>query len=369
MLKKVYFAYTVIITAMLVWLVLTLSLNSTKIPIFSTTIPYRFFEANIFSIITMTICAIKLQRKNENYVTRVLPFILLIGTFSTLISINLLDIKGFSIAHTPIETVVNFISDFLASGYTYILPLAVLMLLEPNNKITDVLKKIGYVAVGLTAAVNIFVMIKTEMVNTLPNLYANEKIGLSSLDSTLSWTSMFILAALAVEVGVIIIGFLTNYCLEAETIQSEDLDYEELADQANAIAKTRQEINLGIRKEPVAAPVNQTPTGGQMNLSNQMNLNSNVGVVDKGNQNLKVQHIDKSLVKVGPVVNTTVEETPSVDPAKVQTQAPAPAPAPQQVQQVQPVQAVQQAAPVAPQTPMPQNVQQPVPNNQTNQVQ
>ena len=68
-------------------------------------------------------------------------------------------------------------------------------------------------------------------------------------------------------------------------------------------------------------------------------------------------------------IDNVIEETPSVDPAKVQAQAPAPAHAPQQVQQVQPVQAVQQPAPVAPQTPMPQNVQQPVPNNQTNQVQ
>ena len=334
MLKKVYFIYTVIITVMLVWLVLTLSLNSTKVAIFASTVPYRFFEANIFSIITMTLCAIKLQKKNENYVTRVLPFILLIGTVSTLININLLDIKGFSIAHTPIETVVNFVSDFLASGYTYILPLAVLMLLEPNNKISSILKKIGYVAVCLTAAINIFVMIKTEMVNTLPNLYANEKVGLSSLDSTLSWSSMVILAALAVEVGVIIIGFLTNYCLETETIQSEDLTYDELADQAKAIAKERQDINLGLKKAP-ETPVNVTPTpGGSMNLSNQLSANSNVGVVDKNAQNLKVQHIDKNLVKVGPVVNTTVEETPSIDPEIAEAQKTAAAPAaPQAVQQ------------------------------------
>lgn len=353
MLKKVYFAYTVIITTMLVWLVLTLSLSGTKIPIFQSTIPYRFFEANIFSIITMTLCAIKLQKKNENYITRVLPFILLVGTIATLININLLDIKGFSIAHTPIETVVNFVSDFLASGYTYILPLAVLMLLEPNNKIAVILKRIGYIAVILTALVNIFVMIKTEMVNTLPNLYANEKIGLSSLDSTQSWASTFLIAALAVEVGVIVIGFLTNYCLEVETIQSEDLTYDELADQANAIAKERQDINLGIKKAPTPSVTPSTNTGGPMNLSNQLSAKSNVGVVDKNNQSLKVQHIDKNLMQVGPVVNTTVEETPSVDPAIAEAQKTV---APQPVQQ--PVQ--QQVLPPIQQAPV-QNTAEPAP--------
>ena len=307
MLKKLFFVYTIIITVMVVWLICSLTLNNTGVAIFTTEIPISFFTNNILSIITMSICAIKLQRKNENYVVRVLPFLLLVGTLATLISYDLIQIKGFSVEGTIIETIAKTISDFMNSSYTYIIPLAVLTLLEPNNKITEILKKIGWVTVGITAAINIFVMIKTEMVATLPNLYSNTRLGLTSLAETKEVPYTILLVTVIIEVAVVIIGFMTNYCLESETIRSEDLDYQELMDQANAIAKARQEQAYGKPKAVPDAILNTTQEEGALNLSNQMSAKSNVGVVDK-NSKLKVQNIDKNLMKVGAVVNSKVEE-------------------------------------------------------------
>ncbi len=321
MLKKIYFVYTIIITLMAVWLMLTFIFGSSKIEILSSPIPSNFFEANALGILAMTLCAIKLQKKNENYFVRIIPFFLLLGMIANLISGNVINIKGFDISGTIVDTIFSGINNFITYSYLYLLPFTLLMNLEANNNISSILKKIGYVSIVITFIATTYLTIKTQMMQSMPNLYTSNMFSIREAYQSLQTALMVAVGCVGVEAAMIILGFLTNYCFESDTISSEDLTYEELIKQQEEIQKMRENNNL-------------------MNISNTLTEKSNVGVVNKEtNPGLKVQNIDKNLITMGPVVNDVVNNEINTANTNVPQVVEAPATTTTQVVE-QPVQTV-----------------------------
>ena len=211
-------------------------------------------------------------------------------------------------------------------------------------------------------------MIKSEMIDIIPNVY-NTMEAFTTLDNTLTVADMVLYVSLVIEISVVCFGFLLNYSLEPDTIQSENLEYDDLIKQAEYVANEKQKMLRGEvapKEQQIDRSVSEQT--GYMNIDNQLGINSNVGKVDKAaTSTMREDAIDRNIISVGPVANTSVtlkEESKQAE--EVQQAQPAQQPAQQPVQQVQvPVQ--QPAQPTQQQAPAPQPVQPQQEEQQNNQ--
>jgi len=366
MLKKVTLGYTIAFFVIFLWYVLTLLFGGTNQAIFLSEFPKIFVINNITGFITMVICSIKLQKNDPGYVIRVVPFWIIVGTLASIFAnFDALNINGFSTHGTILETTAGGIAGFISSSYLYVLPLSLLSLLNPNNKLCKILKIIGYLAVFATFVSNIWVMIKSEMIDIIPNVY-NTMEAFSTLDNTLTIADMVLYVSLVIEISVVCFGFLLNYSLEADTIQSENLEYDDLIKQAEYVANEKQKMLRG-EVAPQMQQIDRSVSEqtGYMNINNQLGVNSNVGKVDKAATSMMRQDaIDRNIISVGPVVNASVAPKPEPVQQQVQQVAQQPAPQPQPLDQPVAQQPMTQQAPVQ----QPVQVQQ-VPVQQPVQVQ
>lgn len=378
MLKKVTLGYTIVFFVFFLWYVLTLLFGGTNQAIFLSEFPKIFVINNLTGFITMVICSIKLQKNDPGYVIRVVPFWVILGTIASIFAnFDALNINGFSTHGTILETTTGVIAGFISSSYLYILPLSILSLLNPSNKLSKILKVIGYVAVIATFGSNIWVMIKSEMIDIIPNVY-NTMEAFTTLDNTLTVADMVLYVSLVIEISVVCFGFLLNYSLEPDTIQSENLEYDDLIKQAEYVANEKQKMLRGEvapKEQQIDRSVSEQT--GYMNIDNQLGINSNVGKVDKAaTSTMREDAIDRNIISVGPVANTsvTLKEEPkqAEEVQQAQPEAPAPQPVQQPIQQpVQQVQvqvpAQQPAPPTQQQAPAPQPVQPQQVEQQNNQ--
>jgi hypothetical protein len=298
----------------------------------------------------MVLCCIKLQQHDENYLVRVIPFYIILGAISSIFyNFDLLHINGFSTHGTILETSTGAITQFVNSSQLYILPLSALTILNPNNKISKILKFIGYIFVIATFGTNIWVMIQSEMIDVIPNVFNTGVFG--NVEATSTLADVLFQFAFAVEIAVVCFGFIINYSLEVDTIQSENMDYEELAKQAKYVNEEKTKLMYeGPEKQEPQIDRSVSEATGLININNQLGANSNVGQVSKAaTATMKEDAIDKNLISVGPVVNAKVEvaEQQQVQPQ----QSPAPAPV---------AQPVAQTVQVPVEQPIQQPIQQPV---------
>jgi hypothetical protein len=184
-------------------------------------------------------------------------------------------------------------------------------------------------------------MITSEAADILPNVY-NAGIGFTSIDNTLALSDIILYVSVVIEVMVICFGFLTNYALEVDTISSENLDYEELIKQAKYVTEQKNKKLYGNRKKQKEIDRSVSELTGNMNVDNQLGVDSNVGrVKDKSTGTVQVEALNPNIVISAPVANKLEETEPQPQPAQVQ----------QPVQQAQPTQQTQapvQQAPAAP---------------------
>ena len=350
MIKKFTLGYAVLFFFVFIWYILTLLFPGSDSQFLLSEFPQAFVSCNILGFITMVLCCIKLQQHDENYLVRVIPFYIIVGTLASIFyNFDLLNINGFSTHGTILETSTGAITQFVNSSQLYILPLSALTILNPNNKISKILKFIGYIFVIATFGTNIWVMIQSEMIDVIPNVFSTGVFG--NVEATSTLADVLFMFAFVVEIAVVCFGFIINYSLEADTIQSENMDYEELAKQAKYINEEKNKMMYeGAQKPEDKIDRSVSEATGFMNINNQLGANSNVGQVSKAaTATMKEDAIDKKLISVGPVANTNPAQSgPTPQPqAQPQPQAPAQQVAPAPETQPQPVQ--QQA-----QQPMPE---------------
>ena len=365
MLKKLMLAYGLIFTVFVgiyVGEILFGSVNATTNGLFGvggltssgSSVASTFISGNIYGFITVVIAALALEKKEENYFLRIAPCYAFAHLFIfAVVYTGTIEISGFSISGTIVMDIAATIYTYMLLGYFIVIPLTLLFLLNPNNALAGVIKKIGLVLVGGNVISGLWIIIAGKLLSNTPLIYSTSQAMTQSTASSYYWAVIFFIVTLLLEAFVIGLGFIANYGLEAEVMEADEIDYEELMRRADYIAQAKQNALVGnAAKNENGIDRSVSNATGAMNVDNQLGVDSNVGKVSDANKaNLKANYIDKGLMSVGPVANTAVVNE------QVQQQ---------QVQQSQPVQTqtvqVQQPQQVQAQAQQPvQQQEQPTP--------
>lgn len=268
---------------------------------------------SVIPIITITVCSISFERKNESYLER----IIMAYMFGSIIVFALNIFLPLDDINETLGNVINNIAEFISSSHLYLFPIALLDLVKPNNVIAKGFKFTAFGAIGINLIAQIWLKIKIELVDKLPNVYGHEGFNFASIYETSALTAKIYIVSIFIEVIAIISAFLTNYAFEETTIESESLDYDELKKQADEVAKLKiNETYNKVKEEPInfSAPKEK----GLMNINNQLGIKSNVGQVT-GNTNLPQSLIDKSIpTSNGPVVNDVIKAQSQNNETKVE---------------------------------------------------
>ena len=321
-----------------------------------------FISYNILGFITVIVCAIALEKKQENYLLRIAPCIAFANLLIFAVSYTgTIEISGFSLSGTVVMDVAKWILERMVILYVPVLPLCFLFSINPNNALTGVIKKITLFIIGGNAISGIWFLIAGAVLSNNPSIYSNSyELAKSTMESYL-WAFIFFIVTLIIEVVLMGLAFITNYALNSEDMEADEIDYEELMRRADYIAQTKQNALVGNAPKDIASiDRSVSNTTGAMNVNNQLGVESNVGKVSDANRaNLRTDYIDKGLIAVGPVANQAVaSQVQDQQPMQPTIQA-----QPQVMQQqVQPVQ-----QPIQPQQTQPQVVQQPAPLVQVQQ--
>ena len=320
-----------------------------------------FFIKSIPFIITITFCAIRMSKKNEPFFVRLVPLYLILGLIlnAMMTFINLED------ANETFYEVIKHIYNFVSYSNFFLLPVCILSNLNPNNQIAKVLKIIGYVLVALSAASIIVLYIKMFFATKLPTVYSAEQFDFKTVGESLSNTIKIVIISVIGEISAIMLGFMSNYAFETETLESDVLNMDELIKQADKVAEERQKELYEHKEKEVVIDRSVSETTGRMNVDNQLGAHSNVGVVNKDEQTDSI--IERALPSSsGPVINTTaINQAPA---APVMNPTPTPAPTPSVAQPTQMptsniAPAEQQQAKFIPPTPVVQQQAAPQINN------
>lgn len=260
------------------------------------------FTSNILPVVIIAICCICMQRKDESIMVRVVVFYMIFSIFlsSLLVFLPLQDINE------SLAKVINTIYTFMVQTHLYLLAYALLSIVKPNNTICNVIKKIAFLAIIFNIAVQLWVIIKAEMIETLPNVYGYQGFNFASLEETEEFSYKIVFISMYVEIVAIILTYITNYAFEADTIEVENVDFEELKKQADYVAQNRFE-NLYIPKDGEKIPDRSVSENyGRMNVGNQLGANSNVGQVT-GNAPSTSSFVDVGIpLNNGPVINNNL---------------------------------------------------------------
>lgn len=304
--KNLMKLFSILLIGCLVALIITSSIFSVNnIPEFASKLS-ELFTMNIIPIVIMSICCFCLQRKDENYLIRIILFFML---FSIILSATVLFLPLKDINQSLYSVIVN-IYNFISQIQLYILAYSLLCVVKPNNTICDFIKKIAYIAIIASIIVQLWVIIKTEMIETLPNVYGYKGFNFASLKETSEAAYKVVTISLYVEIFSIILTYITNYAFETDTIEAENLDYDELKKQAESIAKNKIDtiyLTSPNTKEVIPDRSISEQTG-QMNINNQLGINSNVGQIENKNE-IKSTFVDRSIpTSSGPIINPNSQE-------------------------------------------------------------
>ena len=301
--KNLMKLFSILLVGCLIALIITSSIFPVNdIPDFASKLS-ELFTMNIIPIIIMAISSFCLQRKDENYLVRIILFFML---FSIILSAVVLFLPLKDINESLYSIIVN-IYNFISQIQLYILAYSLLCVVKPNNTICDFIKKIAYIAIIASIIVQLWIIIKNEMIETLPNVYGYKGFNFASLKETSEAAYKVVTISLYVEIFSIILTYITNYAFESDTIEAENLDYDELKKQAESITKNQIDtIYLNKPKETIPDRSISEKTG-LMNINNQLGANSNVGQIDDKTK-LKTTFVDKSIpTSNGPIANPNIK--------------------------------------------------------------
>lgn len=276
-------------------------------------------SANLLPIISIAVCAYCLEKNDENYLIRIIPFYMIVPiVISTIIIFFANDVKWLQDIYV-----------FLSNTFMGVTALSLIMVINPNNKISKALK---YLAIGLLALnviLSIAASIKASMVDTLPNVYGYKNYGgfnFSTVEETNEFVAKMYSITEIAQIFVLLLLYITNYAFgDKVELETEDIDYEAVKQDAINAANTQMKNiyrSKSITKEP--QKIEQQPTNGDsrlMNISNQLGQDSNVGTVKKQAETVNIEGSSlDSLIPLskGPVMNNTISPTPSNNKEQLQ---------------------------------------------------
>ena len=159
----------------------------------------------------------------------------------------------------------TFIMLMLLLAYIFIIPLLLILLIEPDNRISEILKKASLGSLGLSLFSGIVLLIQ---------LYLAKPTSLDSYKSYLTALSInekILVAGLFIMLIALALAHIANYALSGnkayeEEAEEENIDYAELARQAemhaqmrqNAVANSIQAQGANVQPAPVT-PVAAQP--------------------------------------------------------------------------------------------------------------
>jgi len=316
MLKKITLIYEIIFTIFVVWYIVEQImspglLSSSFISTLKASYAEQFITYNSPGLFTIVIASLILQKKNDNYFIRMAPVLSIVTLFAFfLYSLATNNIAGLSIANNTFAQITGGILTISLLLYIYVIPLLLLAMVNPNNVLASILKKISFITVGLNLISGIWFYIATSMLGSLPNVYSSVDSLAQSTTASLEISIKVFVVTIIIETFAIAFTMITNYALETETIQAEELDYEELMKRADYVAQAKQDYALGktaLSNGDIDRSVSEQT--GAMNVDNQLGVDSNVGKVSEASKDsLKRDYIEKGLISVGRVENSAIEK-------------------------------------------------------------
>lgn len=258
---------------------------------------FAFIFSNLISFIILAISSSMLLKDDTNKLLRIIPFLVIIG-----IAISMI-LNFFSIDITSgIGNIAAHILNFLKSAEVFFLPIVCLGNLSANNSISEIIKKIGYIVLALSLGLLIYLWIKKNAFDVLPDPYAENTLATLGDFGT---SVKFFTTSIFIEFACLILCYTTNYAFEITTINVDNVNYEELKKQAEFSAQARFDSIYNKEKiEEIDRSVSEKT--GLMNINNQLGKNSNVGQVSDEVKN-KVGLVETSFVmSKGPVVNQSI---------------------------------------------------------------
>ncbi|MBO5376439.1 MAG: hypothetical protein J6A52_06250 [Bacilli bacterium] len=262
----------------------------------------------IFPIIIIAVACLCLQKKNEGILMNT---ILAIET----VAIVLASVSAFLPLYDINETLYNIINttkSIISTVNIYILCFSLLRIVNPNNLISNITQKTGYIALLVNIAFQVWLWIKKGLVDVLPNVYGHDGFDFASIAETSELVAKIYLASFIVVLFAIILTFITNHAFEIDTIDVDQVDYDELKKQADSIAQNKfndiYSISPNNKKEEPKQQVQPTQPG-VMNINNQLGVNSNVGQIENKQNGPTTSFVDKAIpTSNGPVVNSSLTQ-------------------------------------------------------------
>lgn len=326
--------------------------------------------ACVLPIIIIAIACLCLQKKTEGILMNTILAIevLAIALASATIFLPLQDISEvFYDIVTKTQSIITTIN-------IYILCFTLLRLVSPNNLISNIMQKTGYIAIIVNIIFQVWLWIKSGLIEVLPNVYGHDGFDFASLGETTELVGQVYLISFIVEIFAIILTFITNHAFEIDTIDVDQVDYDQLKKQADSIAQNKFNNIYTIKSDSKKdeTPKQSEPTQkGVMNINNQLGKDSNVGQIENKQAAPTTNFVDKGIpTSSGPVINdnltqqntnTSMQPTPSnsvstpiptnplQQPAVNQNTpfTPAPTPSPSNPMQMQNNQPINNSSPLA----------------------
>ena len=261
---------------------------STEVKIFS------FIFSNILSFIILAVGSSMLLKDDTNKFLRIIPFVVVIGIIMSMI-LSVFDIN----TQEGLGKVMSDIINVLKACEIFFLPIVCLGNLSANNSISEITKKIGYIILFLCLGLLIYLWIKKNALDVLPDPYAENSLAkLGDFGSAVKFFSISIM----LEFACLILSYTTNYAFEVTTLNADNVNYEELKKQAEF--STQMKINSIYNKEKeekIDRSISEKT--GLMNINNQLGANSNVGTVSDEMKNKTGLVETAFIMSKGPVVN------------------------------------------------------------------
>ena len=214
---------------------------------------------NLWGFVSVIIASVILHRDETKLIPRIailvaigyiVPFLILY-----LLAANYMDLSEFVIKY--IVPIFSYIVSGIRAGYIFIIPLLIIIAIDPGNRISEILKKASLGSLGLNFLSAMILLIQVYLLK--PNSLASYTSYLKGVSAS---TKIFIVT-LFVEIITMALAYVLNYALEGNEKYSgdeeeDDIDYSELARQAEMHAQMRQNSFAvtvqGVSVNPPPAP-------------------------------------------------------------------------------------------------------------------
>lgn len=271
------------------------------------------------SIIPIAIIAVSclcLQKKTEGVLMNV---VLAIATVSVILS-SITYFLPIDDIGEEFATVVTTTKAFIEMINIYLLFFSLLKVVNPNNMISNIMQKTGYIAMIANIVFQIWLKIKIGLVETLPNVYGHDGFNFSTVPETEALVTKVYVISMLIEIFAIVLTYITNHAFEIDTIDVDQMDYDELKKQADSVAQSQFNNIYTINSDEKKEEPTPTPTKpGIMNINNQLGTDSNVGQIENKQKTPTTGFVDRGIpTSNGPVINNNIsQDNMSTQPSTV----------------------------------------------------